>query len=126
MSRRFAPRETHFRIRNSKPPAAIARDALTPREETILAQLVATGAENKAIGHALGICEGTVKAYMLRLSDKLSLLTGTLQMNRTQIALWAERTGRFRSASAAETLSPPPPAASVPAAPSRTAPGSES
>ncbi len=67
-----------------KPHAA--RDALTARENDVLL-LVAEGLSNKQIANRLHLTEGTVKGYVSQILAKLRL------EDRTQIALYAVRTG---------------------------------
>jgi two-component system, NarL family, response regulator DevR len=59
---------------------------LTPRERQVLA-LIVEGKTNKAIGIALGIAEGTVKAHIRQMMLTLRV------KNRTQMAI-AAVTGR--------------------------------
>jgi len=67
-----------------KPQAA--RDTLTAREHDVL-KLVAEGLSNKQIANRLHLTEGTVKGYVSQILAKLRL------EDRTQIALYAVRTG---------------------------------
>ena len=67
-----------------KPQAA--RDTLTARENDVL-KLVAEGLSNKQIANRLHLTEGTVKGYVSQILAKLRL------EDRTQIALYAVRTG---------------------------------
>lgn len=57
---------------------------MTPRELDLLREL-REGKSNKAIAHALGIVEGTVKVYFSKLAYKLGGMT------RVQMALWSQR-----------------------------------
>jgi DNA-binding NarL/FixJ family response regulator len=61
-------------------------DALSERETEVL-RLVARGLANKQIAGQLGIAQSTVKSHVGRILEKLGLLT------RTQVALYAARTG---------------------------------
>ena len=61
-------------------------DRLNPREREIL-PLVSRGLSNKEIGKRLFISDKTVKNYVTSIRKKLQL------DNRTQIALYAIRTG---------------------------------
>jgi DNA-binding NarL/FixJ family response regulator len=63
---------------------------LTPREREVLA-LVVEGLANKQIARRLGISEKTVKGHLTNLFQRLGVT------DRTQAALWAERTGALRS-----------------------------
>jgi len=67
-----------------KPQAA--RDTLNAREHDVL-KLVAEGLSNKQIANRLHLTEGTVKGYVSQILAKLRL------EDRTQIALYAVRTG---------------------------------
>ena len=67
-------------------PSLEARDDLTNREIKIL-KWVAQGATNREIASALNVKEKTVRNYLWQLSGKLQL------NNRTQVALYALRTG---------------------------------
>jgi DNA-binding NarL/FixJ family response regulator len=62
------------------------RDALSERESEVL-RLVARGLSNKQIARELGVSLSTVKCHVGSLLAKLSLPT------RTQLALYAARTG---------------------------------
>ena len=57
---------------------------LTPREREVLV-MVAEGLPNKLIARRLEITEGTVKAHLTRIFDRIGV------SDRTQAALWAER-----------------------------------
>ena len=57
---------------------------LTPREREVLLML-AEGLSNKVIARRLQIREGTVKAHLTRIFDRIGVT------DRTQAALWAER-----------------------------------
>jgi DNA-binding NarL/FixJ family response regulator len=63
---------------------------LTPREKEVLA-LVIAGNANKQIARKLGISEKTVKGHLTNLFQRIGVT------DRTQAALWAERTGIFRT-----------------------------
>ncbi|HEU4355749.1 MAG TPA: response regulator transcription factor [Actinomycetota bacterium] len=67
-------------------PAAIE---LTPREREVLS-LVVAGHPNKQIARRLGISEKTVKGHLTNLFQRIGV------QDRTQAALWAERTGALR------------------------------
>ena len=53
-------------------------------------QLVIAGIANKQIARKLGISEKTVKGHLTNLFQRIGVA------DRTQAALWAERTGAFR------------------------------
>lgn len=57
---------------------------LTPREREVLL-MVAEGLPNKLIARRLEITEGTVKAHLTRIFERIGVT------DRTQAALWAER-----------------------------------
>jgi len=57
---------------------------LTPRESEVLL-MVADGLSNKLIARRLEISEGTVKAHLTRVFERIGVT------DRTQAALWAER-----------------------------------
>lgn len=71
--------------RTTRPPAV----ELTPREREVLA-LVVAGHSNKQIARRLGISEKTVKGHLTNLFQRIGV------QDRTQAALWAERTGALR------------------------------
>ncbi|HEU4529186.1 MAG TPA: response regulator transcription factor [Actinomycetota bacterium] len=71
--------------RATRPPAV----ELTPREREVLA-LVVAGHPNKQIARRLGISEKTVKGHLTNLFQRIGV------QDRTQAALWAERTGALR------------------------------
>jgi DNA-binding NarL/FixJ family response regulator len=62
------------------------RPQLSEREREVLV-LLAGGRSNKAIAHALGIAEKTVKNHVTHILESLGL------SDRTQAALWAQREG---------------------------------
>jgi DNA-binding NarL/FixJ family response regulator len=62
---------------------------LSPREREVL-QLVLDGLANKQIARRLGISEKTVKGHLTNLFQRIGV------SDRTQAALWAERTGALR------------------------------
>jgi DNA-binding NarL/FixJ family response regulator len=62
---------------------------LTPRERDVL-ELVIAGHPNKQIARRLGISEKTVKGHLTNVFQRIGVA------DRTQAALWAERTGIFR------------------------------
>jgi DNA-binding NarL/FixJ family response regulator len=72
--------------RASKPPGGVE---LTGRERQVL-QLVVDGMANKQIARRLGISEKTVKGHLTNLFQRIGVT------DRTQAALWAERTGALR------------------------------
>jgi len=57
---------------------------LTPREQEVLV-MVAEGLSNKVIARRLEIREGTVKAHLTRIFERIGV------SDRTQAALWAQR-----------------------------------
>jgi DNA-binding NarL/FixJ family response regulator len=63
---------------------------LTAREREVLS-LVVAGMANKQIARRLGISEKTVKGHLTNLFQRIGVA------DRTQAALWAERTGALRS-----------------------------
>jgi len=67
-------------------PAAVE---LTAREREVLG-LVVAGMANKQIARRLGISEKTVKGHLTNLFQRIGVA------DRTQAALWAERTGVLR------------------------------
>jgi DNA-binding NarL/FixJ family response regulator len=71
--------------RSTRPPAV----ELTAREREVLS-LVVQGLANKQIGRRLGISEKTVKGHLTNLFQRIGVA------DRTQAALWAERTGALR------------------------------
>jgi DNA-binding NarL/FixJ family response regulator len=70
----------------SSRPAAVE---LTGREREVLS-LVVAGLANKQIARRLGISEKTVKGHLTNLFQRIGVA------DRTQAALWAERTGALR------------------------------
>ena len=70
-------------------PRATAGGELTAREREVL-QLVIAGHSNKQIARRLGISEKTVKGHLTNLFQRIGV------SDRTQAALWAERSGIFR------------------------------
>jgi DNA-binding NarL/FixJ family response regulator len=68
-------------------PASVAD--LTPRELDVL-RLVIEGQANKQIARRLGISEKTVKGHLTNVFQRIGVT------DRTQAALWAQRTGIFR------------------------------
>jgi DNA-binding NarL/FixJ family response regulator len=62
---------------------------LSPREREVL-RLVVDGLANKQIARRLGISEKTVKGHLTNLFQRIGVA------DRTQAALWAERTGALR------------------------------
>ncbi len=71
--------------RSSRPTAV----DLTAREREVLG-LVVAGMANKQIARRLGISEKTVKGHLTNLFQRIGVA------DRTQAALWAERTGALR------------------------------
>jgi DNA-binding NarL/FixJ family response regulator len=71
--------------RAERPSAA----ELTAREREVLS-LVVAGMANKQIARRLGISEKTVKGHLTNLFQRIGVT------DRTQAALWAERTGALR------------------------------
>ncbi len=65
---------------------------LTDRERQVLG-LLADGMANKQIARRLGISEKTVKGHLTNLFQRIGV------SDRTQAALWAERTGALRKPS---------------------------
>ena len=72
--------------RSSRPSTGVD---LTAREREVLA-LVVAGMANKQIARRLGISEKTVKGHLTNLFQRIGVA------DRTQAALWAERTGALR------------------------------
>ncbi|MDQ4085059.1 MAG: response regulator transcription factor [Actinomycetota bacterium] len=72
-------------------PETVARPQvdLTDRERQVLG-LLASGLANKQIARRLGISEKTVKGHLTNLFQRIGV------SDRTQAALWAERTGALR------------------------------
>jgi DNA-binding NarL/FixJ family response regulator len=66
---------------------------LTDRERQVLG-LLADGLANKQIARRLGISEKTVKGHLTNLFQRIGV------SDRTQAALWAERTGALKTPSA--------------------------
>ena len=66
-----------------------AEVGLTAREREVLA-LVVEGFANKQIARRMGISEKTVKGHLTNLFQRIGVA------DRTQAALWAERTGALR------------------------------
>jgi DNA-binding NarL/FixJ family response regulator len=73
----------------SRAERAAAHVELTNREKEVLA-LVIAGNANKQIARKLGISEKTVKGHLTNLFQRIGVA------DRTQAALWAERTGALR------------------------------
>lgn len=63
-----------------------AADLLTPREREVLS-LVAEGMSNRAIALQLDVTEGTVKAHLTNVYQRIGVL------DRTEAARWARRNG---------------------------------
>ena len=63
-----------------------AADLLTPREREVLS-LVAEGMSNQAIALRLDVTEGTVKAHLTNVYQRIGVL------DRTEAARWARRNG---------------------------------
>jgi DNA-binding NarL/FixJ family response regulator len=81
---RFLPPELATRLAEQ-----MNQTALTPRELEVLA-LIARGMTNKEIANSLGITEGTVKAHVVNLMQKLEVA------DRTQAVTLAIRRGILR------------------------------
>lgn len=90
-ARPIGPRDVTVRLEAAQSVRIV--HLLTPRETSILRELVREGggAADKDIAAQLGISPGTVKVYNSRMLSKLGL------NNRVELALWAERSGLFRS-----------------------------
>ena len=73
-------------------PAGRPNVELTDRERQVLG-LLAAGMANKQIARRLGISEKTVKGHLTNLFQRIGV------SDRTQAALWAERTGALRTPS---------------------------
>jgi DNA-binding NarL/FixJ family response regulator len=72
-------------------PATVRQPVdLTDRERQVLA-LLAGGLANKQIARRLGISEKTVKGHLTNLFQRIGV------SDRTQAALWAERTGALQA-----------------------------
>jgi DNA-binding NarL/FixJ family response regulator len=71
-------------------PAGRPQVDLTDRERQVLG-LLASGLANKQIARRLGISEKTVKGHLTNLFQRIGV------SDRTQAALWAERTGALRT-----------------------------
>jgi NarL family two-component system response regulator LiaR len=85
------PQIAHKLIRELRRPAErpAAAVPLTDREREVL-RLVAQGLSNEAMARALGVGERTVRSHISHILSKLHLA------NRTQLALYALRTGLAR------------------------------
>jgi DNA-binding NarL/FixJ family response regulator len=75
---------------SSGPSAAGGPVDLTDRERQVLG-LLAAGMANKQIARRLGISEKTVKGHLTNLFQRIGV------SDRTQAALWAERTGALNA-----------------------------
>ena len=84
----LAPRAAAALLADRRSRAA-AQVELSPRERDVL-QLVLDGLANKQIARRLGISEKTVKGHLTNLFQRIGV------SDRTQAALWAERTGALR------------------------------
>ena len=73
----------------SRQERAASHVELTNRQKEVLA-LVIAGNANKQIARKLGISEKTVKGHLTNLFQRIGVA------DRTQAALWAERTGALR------------------------------
>lgn len=104
MKHSYAPHQTYFRTFTEAPVIPVVSDRLTPREKSILRELVKTGDGNKQIGATLGITEGTMKVYFSNMRRKLPPSREGGWMTRVQIAQWADRSGLF-GAPPTQTLS---------------------
>jgi DNA-binding NarL/FixJ family response regulator len=78
-----------LQARQDLPASPPAPFDLTPRERDVL-RLVIDGHANKQIARRLGISEKTVKGHLTNLFQRIGVT------DRTQAALWAERTGIFK------------------------------
>ncbi len=76
--------------RESSETGAIAKEALTRREQQIL-KLVSTGATNTEIANKIFLSENTVKTHLSNLYRKLDI------RNRTQASLWVKNNIRDRA-----------------------------
>jgi len=84
----LAPRAAAALLADRRSRAASGVE-LSPREREVL-QLVLDGLANKQIARRLGISEKTVKGHLTNLFQRIGV------SDRTQAALWAERTGALR------------------------------
>ena len=84
----LAPRAAAALLADRRSRAA-SEVELSPREREVL-QLVLDGLANKQIARRLGISEKTVKGHLTNLFQRIGV------SDRTQAALWAERTGALR------------------------------
>jgi DNA-binding NarL/FixJ family response regulator len=91
LSPRMARRVIDLYARDRPVTARAAVDALTPRERTVLG-LLGTGASNAEIGRALHLVEGTVKAHVSAILDRLGV------RNRVQAAIIAHEHGLIPTA----------------------------
>jgi DNA-binding NarL/FixJ family response regulator len=78
-----------LQARHDHQPGPASAADLTPRELDVL-RLVIDGQANKQIARRLGISEKTVKGHLTNVFQRIGVT------DRTQAALWAERTGIFR------------------------------
>jgi DNA-binding NarL/FixJ family response regulator len=77
------------RIQRGRQSGGVDEVELTRREREVLS-LVVSGLANKQIARKLGISEKTVKGHLTNLFQRIGVA------DRTQAALWAERTGAIR------------------------------
>jgi DNA-binding NarL/FixJ family response regulator len=83
----IAPRAAAELLAHRKTRSSVVE--LTAREREVL-RLVVDGLANKQIARRLGISEKTVKGHLTNLFQRIGVA------DRTQAALWAERTGVLR------------------------------
>ena len=83
----IAPRAAAELLAHRKTRSSVVE--LTARERDVL-RLVVDGLANKQIARRLGISEKTVKGHLTNLFQRIGVA------DRTQAALWAERTGALR------------------------------
>ena len=81
--------------------APTPEEILTPRELEVL-RWIARGIPNKEIAHAIGVQETTVRTHVSHILSKLNLL------NRSQLVLYAVRTGQVKPLSENSTDSSEP------------------
>ena len=79
----FDPEVTERAKQLAATPRQSSREALAPRERQLVA-FVRSGLRNREIAEQLGVTEGTVKAYLHAVFDKLGV------SNRTELAVRAD------------------------------------
>ena len=79
----FDPEVTERAKQLAATPRQAGREALAPRERQLVA-FVRSGLRNREIAEQLGVTEGTVKAYLHAVFDKLGV------SNRTELAVRAD------------------------------------